>query len=313
MASDLDSSSAQPAQLPPGFDGLQYIASYGDLVRVLGEDEAAGEQHYLAFGEAEGREADTFDEEQYLANYEDLQAAFEEDTDAATAHYIRFGFGEGRTDEALPPGFDGLQYIASNPDLIEALGADAFAGQRHYVAFGEAEERETDTFDEAQYLANYEDVREAFGEDADAATAHYIRFGFAEGRTDDELPASEPPVFTSVARPTVEENTTEPVVTLAADDPEGDEVTFAITGGDDQDLFAITDGDQLAFVDPPDFEEPGDADGNNTYLVRVTADDGQGGTTSQNLTVTVADDPDDELPPGGQPPIETAFSADFLF
>ena len=121
------------------------------------------------------------------------------------------------------------------------------------------------------------------------------------------------PLFTSIARPTVEENTTEPVVTLAADDPDGDEVTFAITSGDDQDLFEITDGDQLAFEDPPDFEEPGDADANNTYLVQVTADDGQGGATPQNLTVTVADAANEPPPPGGQPPMETAFSADFLF
>jgi hypothetical protein len=305
MVSDLDSLSAQPAQLPPGFDGLQYIASNPDLIAALGANAAAGEQHYLAFGEAEERETDTFDEQQYLANNEDVREAFGDDPDAATAHYIQFGFAEGRIDDELPEGFDGLQYIASNPDLIEALGADPFAGQRHYAAFGEAEERETDTFDEAQYLANYEDLQAAFGDDTEAATQHYILFGSQEDRTDDELPANEPPVFTSIARPTVEENTTEPVVALAADDPDGDEVTFAITGGDDQDLFEITDGDQLAFVDPPDFEEPGDADANNTYLVQVTADDGAGGATPQNLTVTVADDPDE--PPAGVAALDFVF------
>ena len=287
-----DDGQALPQQiLPPGFDGLQYIASYGDLVQALGADEAAGERHYLAFGETEGREADTFNEAGYLERYPDLQAAFGGDADAATRHYIEFGFDEGRTypPVGLPEGFDGLQYIASYRDLIQAFGANEGAGERHYLNFGEEEGREADTFDEEQYLANYEDLQAAFGDDTDAATAHYIRFGFLEGRTDDELPANEPPVFTSIARPTVEENTTEPVVTLAADDPDGDEVTFAITSGADRDLFEITDGDQLAFVDPPDFEEPGDADGNNTYLVRVTADDGAGGTTSQGITVTVTD------------------------
>ena len=37
---------------------------------------AAGQQHYAAFGQGEGRALDTFDETQYLANYTDLQAAF---------------------------------------------------------------------------------------------------------------------------------------------------------------------------------------------------------------------------------------------
>ena len=51
---------------PPGFDGLQYVASHGDLIQALGADPAAGEQHYLLFGEAEGRPIDTFNEEGYL-------------------------------------------------------------------------------------------------------------------------------------------------------------------------------------------------------------------------------------------------------
>ena len=104
MATDAESPAAQPAQLPPGFDGLQYIASNEDLIAALGADPAAGERHYLAFGEDEERETDAFDEEQYLANYPDLQAVFGDDGEAATVHYIRFGFDEGRTDANPDPG-----------------------------------------------------------------------------------------------------------------------------------------------------------------------------------------------------------------
>jgi hypothetical protein len=267
-------------------DGLQYIASHGDLIQALGADEAAGLQHYVELGRAERREQDTFDEAQYLANNEDLRAAFGDDGDAATAHYIQFGFAEGRIDDELPEGFDGLRYIASNPDLIAALGADALAGQRHYAAFGAAEDRETDDFDAEQYLANYPDLQEAFDDDGDAATAHYIRFGFDEDRSDEPIPNGAP-VFTSSATPSVAENTTA-VVALEADDPDGDEVAFTVTGGVDRALFGIED-DQLALRDLPDFEEPGDQDGSNQYQVVVTADDGKGGTTVQPLTVTVSD------------------------
>ena len=81
-------------------DGLQYIASYPDLILAFGANAAAGEQHYLSFGQAEGRAPDTFNEAQYLANYPDLQAAFGADTLAATIHFIQYGFAESRTDKA---------------------------------------------------------------------------------------------------------------------------------------------------------------------------------------------------------------------
>ena len=85
----------------PSVDGLQYVASYGDLIRAFGADTAAGEQHYQQFGNAEGRSPDAFDEIQYLANYADLRAMFGADLEAATRHYIAHGYDEGRTDKAL--------------------------------------------------------------------------------------------------------------------------------------------------------------------------------------------------------------------
>ena len=95
-----DDGQALPQQvLPPGFDGLQYIASHRDLIEALGADAAAGAQHYLDFGLAEGCNLASFDEAQYLQNYPDLQTAFGGDTEAATVHYIQFGFAEGRTDD----------------------------------------------------------------------------------------------------------------------------------------------------------------------------------------------------------------------
>ena len=168
------------------FDGLQYIASYPDLIAAFGANAAAGEQHYLSNGQAEGRQADLFGETQYLRNYGDLQGAFGSDVNAATAHFISNGFAEGRVDDAPSPAqIDGLQYIASNADLIAAFGPNAAAGQQHYVDNGQAEGRVLDNFNETQYLANYADLQAAFGTNGDLATQHYITNGFAEGRTDD--------------------------------------------------------------------------------------------------------------------------------
>lgn len=181
-----DLAAAPPSvTLPSGFDGLQYIASYADLAAAFGANRAAGEQHYLAFGQSEGRAADTFNETQYLQNYADLRAAFGSNVQLATSHYIQHGMGEGRSDDAASPAqINGLQYIASHDDLIQAFGANAAAGQQHYVAFGQGEGRALDTFDETQYLANYADLRAAFGTNTEAATQHFIQHGFAEGRHD---------------------------------------------------------------------------------------------------------------------------------
>ncbi len=93
------------------------------------------------------------------------------------------------------------------------------------------------------------------------------------------------PVFTSSASPSVAENTAT-VVTLAATDADLDSVMFSITGGVDSTKFEIFTGN-LRFKAAPNFEAPGSAANSNTYFVTVTADNGQGGTTPQDLSVSV--------------------------
>jgi hypothetical protein len=77
------------------------------------------------------------------------------------------------------------------------------------------------------------------------------------------------------------------ITTVTATDPDGSALTYAVTGGADAARFAIdsTTG-VLRFVSAPDFEAPGDADGNNVYDVIVTASDGVF-TDTQALTISV--------------------------
>ena len=85
---------------------------------------------------------------------------------------------------------------------------------------------------------------------------------------------NEAPVIFSVATASVVENTTA-VLTAAATDPDGDAIVWSISGGADQALFTIDAGTgALAFAVAPSYGLPGDADGNNTYLLDITADDG---------------------------------------
>ena len=50
------------------FDGLDYIASYSDLIGALGADERAGAAHFIDYGSREGRTT-TFDGLAYIAQY----------------------------------------------------------------------------------------------------------------------------------------------------------------------------------------------------------------------------------------------------
>lgn len=88
----------------------------------------------------------------------------------------------------------------------------------------------------------------------------------------------------------VDENTTY-VTTVEASDPQGDRVTYSITGGDDAALFSIDpDTGELLFIGGPDYENPGDSGGDNVYGVIVSATDTVSGQTdTQAISVTVND------------------------
>ncbi len=96
------------------------------------------------------------------------------------------------------------------------------------------------------------------------------------------------PVFTSAAAVDVAENETAVLTVTATDaDQPAQSVTFSLVGGADQSKFSITSGGVLTFQAAPDFENPTDVGEDNIYNVTVQASDGNGGTTTQNIAVTV--------------------------
>ncbi|MBZ8182155.1 peptidylprolyl isomerase [Oscillatoria salina] len=106
------------------------------------------------------------------------------------------------------------------------------------------------------------------------------------------------PTFTSNATFSVAENTTT-VATVTATDVDGDNLTYSLSGGDDQNLLTInpTTGN-LSFVNAPDFENPADANNDNVFEVEVSVSDGTEVVT-QNLNITVTDV--DEQTPNNAP------------
>lgn len=126
--------------------------------------------------------------------------------------------------------------------------------------------------------------------------------------------SNSPPTITSngggaAASINVAENTTA-VTTVTANDTDlpAQTLTYSISGGADQTLFNIDSGSGvLTFVSAPDFETPTDANTDNIYHVTVQVSDGQGGTDSQNISVTVT--PVNEAPVNTVPGLQV-ISAD---
>ena len=97
---------------------------------------------------------------------------------------------------------------------------------------------------------------------------------------------NRPPAFTSAATANAAENSNGTVYTATATDPDGDPLTFSLSGGADRAQFSISAGGALSFAQPPDFENPTDADTNNVYQVQLAVSDGMTSATL-DLAVTV--------------------------
>lgn len=102
------------------------------------------------------------------------------------------------------------------------------------------------------------------------------------------------PVITSngggtAAGVSIAENISAAATVTATDADAASTVYYVLNGGADASLFNINAATgALSFITPPDFESPGDADANNTYIVMIRATDGAR-HDDQTITVTVTD------------------------
>lgn len=103
-----------------------------------------------------------------------------------------------------------------------------------------------------------------------------------------------PPVITTdngaaVVKRSVDENQTF-VGVIAAIDPNGEAVTYSISGGADAAFFKIdAHSGALSFIAPPDYEKPQDSNADNVYDVVVTVRDTGGLSVSQTWQISVRD------------------------
>jgi hypothetical protein len=127
---------------------------------------------------------------------------------------------------------------------------------------------------------------------------------------------NNPPVITSdgggpAAVLNVAENTTA-VTTVAASDADLDPLSYAISGGTDAGLFTIDSSTgALAFINPPDYENPGDSNTDNVYEVTIATSDGFGGSDSQTVLITVT--PVNEAPSAANSSVTTSEDTSYTF
>lgn len=126
-----------------------------------------------------------------------------------------------------------------------------------------------------------------------------------------ETPQNRAPTFlTPPIEINIEENTTGPIVSIDARDPDGDSLVYSIIGGDAGtfDFDPATRG--LSFATAPDFEAPGDQNSDNVYEAALRVRDPGGLSATLQITVTVTNVDEDGDPVRYRDPVFTALEVE---
>ena len=103
---------------------------------------------------------------------------------------------------------------------------------------------------------------------------------------------SAPTITNTTGNYSVPENQTS-AFTVTASDPDGDSLTFSISGTDSS-LFTISSSGVVTFNAAPDYENPSDSGTNNVYDLSASVSDGSL-SASKDFMVTVTNDTSDDI------------------
>ena len=136
------------------FDEEFYLAENPDVAAAIadGSFDGTAEDHYIEFGDREGRDPNAFfDVSFYFIDNPEVAAQVDVGLfETSLSHYETFGVIEGRLNLPLPiQSFDAGFYLATNLDVLEAILDGAFgelarpeaSAFAHFVFFGAAEGR----------------------------------------------------------------------------------------------------------------------------------------------------------------------------
>ncbi|AFL73903.1 beta strand repeat-containing protein [Thiocystis violascens] len=130
------------------FDANYYLAQNGDVAQAVNAGFFTAEQHYLMYGQFEGRNPNAvFNTAGYVAANLDVVGAVPSVFNSYLQHFELYGVTEGRAPGANT--FDEAAYLAANTDVADAVAAGIFtSGYEHFVLYGQAEGRPNGVVDD---------------------------------------------------------------------------------------------------------------------------------------------------------------------
>ncbi len=142
---------------------------------------SSGFDHFILYGQKEGRNASVlYDDTYYLSHNADVAAAVKSSKDALTGieQYVKTGLSEGKAGSIE---FNPSYYVENSPGLKAAKFNNQQAAE-HFAGYGIDEGRQASSaFDVQFYLNNNPDLKAA-GFTYQQAFQHYITTGFKEFR-----------------------------------------------------------------------------------------------------------------------------------
>ncbi|MFM7448649.1 MAG: DUF4347 domain-containing protein [Leptolyngbyaceae cyanobacterium] len=172
-------------QIPLLFDETYYTWKNPDVQAAVQAGQfRSGYEHFVYFGQFEGRSPSTlYNEQYYLSSNPDVDAAVKSgQLRSGLQHFLLYGNQEGRNPSAL---FNQKDYLTGNLDVQAAIGSEFTSAFDHFIEYGVNEGRVPNLllFQEAFYLNQNPDVKAAVQSKSFASGyQHYLQFGAREGR-----------------------------------------------------------------------------------------------------------------------------------
>jgi FKBP-type peptidyl-prolyl cis-trans isomerase len=167
------------------FDEHYYLQQNPDVAAAVAAGKIeTGYDHYIKYGQYEGRSPSPFwNESYYLTKNPDVAAAVADGRiSSGFMHFYLYGQFEDR------PGllyFDRVYYMANNPDIVNAVVSGAISAYAHYVLYGQYEGRSPMLyFSRSVYATDNPDIAPyVTGEPFISNYEHFVLYGQYEGRT----------------------------------------------------------------------------------------------------------------------------------
>ncbi|MGF1458155.1 MAG: cadherin-like domain-containing protein [Leptolyngbyaceae cyanobacterium] len=167
------------------YDEYFYLNQNPDVAALVGSTFSSGYDHFVQFGQFEGRSPSVLYNEAFYLQDPDFRAAvLGGGFSSGLQHYLTFGHRENRDPSQF---FDASDYLLNNSDVAGAVGRGELAsGFQHYILSGVDERRlpNLSLFDNTFYLQNNSDLVAAGVTDG---YSHFVVSGQFENRQPSSL------------------------------------------------------------------------------------------------------------------------------